>query len=73
MRAFAALAFAILLAPAAFAQRQTFTVNPDACQVRMTLKTTHEIVNGAFHIQSGSIEFDRSDARNRLASLFFVD
>ena len=26
----------------------------------MTLNTTHEVVNGTFHIQSGSIEFDRS-------------
>ena len=26
----------------------------------MTLKTTHELVNGTFHVQSGSIEFDRS-------------
>jgi polyisoprenoid-binding protein YceI len=25
----------------------------------MTLNTTHEIVNGTFHIQSGSIAFDR--------------
>jgi polyisoprenoid-binding protein YceI len=29
----------------------------------MTLNTTHEIVNGTFHIQSGSIEFDRNDPR----------
>ena len=26
----------------------------------MTLNTTHEVVNGTFHVQSGSIEFDRS-------------
>jgi polyisoprenoid-binding protein YceI len=41
-------------------QHQTFTVNPDASEIRMTLNTTHEVVNGTFHIQSGSIEFDRS-------------
>jgi len=29
----------------------------------MTLNTTHEVVNGTFHIQSGSIEFDRSDSK----------
>ena len=29
----------------------------------MTLNTTHEVVNGTFNIQSGSIEFDRSDPR----------
>jgi hypothetical protein len=26
----------------------------------MKLNTTHEVVNGTFHVQSGSIEFDRS-------------
>ena len=59
MKFFAVLAFAVILAPADFAQHQTFAVNPDASEVKMTLKTTHELVNGAFHIQSGSIEFDR--------------
>jgi len=41
-------------------QHQTFTVSPDASEIRMTLNTTHEVVNGTFHIQSGSIEFDSS-------------
>jgi len=59
MKPFAIFAVALLLAPAALAQHRTFTVNPDASEVEMTLKTTHEVVNGAFHIQSGSIEFDR--------------
>ena len=60
MKSFAVLALAVILAPAALAQHQTFAVNPDASEVKMTLKTTHELVNGAFHIQSGSLEFDRS-------------
>ncbi len=60
MKSFAALALVVILIPAALAQHQTFEVNPDASEVKMTLKTTHEIVNGTFHIQSGSIEFDRS-------------
>ncbi len=59
MKSFAVLALAVILAPAALAQHQTFAVNPDASEVKMTLKTTHELVNGAFHIQSGSVEFDR--------------
>jgi polyisoprenoid-binding protein YceI len=63
MRFFAVLALAVILAPAALAQHQTFAVNPDASEVRMKLNTTHEIVNGAFHIQSGSIEFDRSNPK----------
>jgi len=60
MKSFAALALAVMLAPVSFAQHQTFVVNPDASEVKMTLNTTHEIVNGAFHVQSGSVEFDRS-------------
>ncbi len=60
MKCLAALAFAVVFAPAAFAQHQTFAVNPGASQVKMTLNTTHEIVNGIFHVQSGSVEFDRS-------------
>src|ERR1700676_5018888 len=60
MKSLAVLALAVLLAPVALAQQQTFVANPDASEVKMTLKTTHELVNGTFHIQSGSVEFDRS-------------
>jgi polyisoprenoid-binding protein YceI len=58
MKAFAVFAVAVVLAQAALAQHQTFIVNPDASQVKITLNTTHEVVNGSFHAQSGSIEFD---------------
>ena len=60
MKTFVVFALAAILAPVALAQHQTFAVNPDASEIKMTLKTTHELVNGTFHIQSGSIEFDRS-------------
>jgi polyisoprenoid-binding protein YceI len=60
MKSFAVLALAAILAPAAPAQHQTFVVNPDVSEVKITLKTTHELVNGTFHVQSGSIEFDPS-------------
>jgi hypothetical protein len=64
MKSFAVFAiaaiFAVVLARGALAQNQTFIVNPDASEVKMTLKTTHELVNGTFHVQSGSIDFDRS-------------
>lgn len=61
MKSFAVFALAAVLAPAAvLAQHQTFVVNPDASEVKMTLKTTHELVSGTFHVQSGSIEFERS-------------
>lgn len=58
MKAFAAFALCILLAPAALGEHKTFVVNSDASQVMMTLNTTHEIVKGTFRIQSGSIAFD---------------
>jgi YceI-like domain len=60
MKSFAVLALAVILGPAALAQHQTFTVNPDASDVKMKLNTTHEVVNGTFHVQSGSINFDRT-------------
>jgi polyisoprenoid-binding protein YceI len=60
MKSFAAFTLTVILAPAALAQHQTFVINPDATEVKITLKTTHEIVNGTFHVQSGSIEFDRA-------------
>jgi polyisoprenoid-binding protein YceI len=58
MKSFTVFALAAVLTPAAFAQHQTFVVNPDASVVKIALKTTHELVNGTFHVQSGSIEFD---------------
>ena len=60
MKSFEVFALAFTLASAALAQHQTFTIKPDASEIKMTLNTTHEVVNGTFHIQSGSIEFDRS-------------
>ena len=60
MKSFTVFALAVLAAPVALAQHQTFVANPDTSEVKMTLKTTHEVVNGTFHIQSGSLEFDRS-------------
>ena len=62
MKSFAVLALAVILGPAALAQHQTFTVNPDASDVKMKLNTTHEVVNGTFHVQSGSINFDRTSS-----------
>jgi polyisoprenoid-binding protein YceI len=60
MKTFAAFAVAFAVTQTAFAQHLNFTVEPDASEVKMTLKTTHEVVNGTFHVQSGSIDFDRS-------------
>ncbi len=63
MKLFAIFGLAAMLAPAALAQHQTFVVSPDSSEIKMTLKTTHELVNGTFHVQSGAIEFDRSTTR----------
>ena len=48
------------LTPSLLAQHQTLTLNPDASHVAITLNTTHEVVHGTFHLQSGTIDFDRS-------------
>jgi polyisoprenoid-binding protein YceI len=63
MKSFAVVALAVIFAPAALAQHRTFAINPDASEIKMTLNTTHEVVNGTFHIQSGSIEFDRGNPK----------
>lgn len=60
MKSLAALVLALISAINALAQHQTFAVNPDASEVKMKLNTTHEVVNGTFHVQSGSINFDRT-------------
>jgi polyisoprenoid-binding protein YceI len=70
VKPFAVLVLALVLTPAAltqsapaqqpaFTQHQRFVVNPGASEVKMTLKTTHEVVNGVFHVESGSVDFDR--------------
>lgn len=66
MKIFAVVAVAAVASMSArsvLAQHETFAANPDASEVKMTLKTNHEIVNGTFHVQSGSIEFDRSEPK----------
>jgi polyisoprenoid-binding protein YceI len=52
----------LLLPSVAFAQHQTFIVNPDASQVAFSLTGSHA-VNGTFHVSSGTIEFDRTAAK----------
>lgn len=59
MKSFSVFALSVLLASAAMAQQQTFTIKPDASEVKITLNTNHETVHGIFHLQSGAIEFDR--------------
>jgi len=63
MKSLSVFALALIFAPAGLAQHQTFAVNSDASEVKMKLNTTHEAVNGTFHIQSGSIGFDRGNPK----------
>jgi len=57
------LALSLMLAPLAYAQHQTFSVNPDASQVGFALGGSGHHVQGTFHVQSGSIAFDRTAAK----------
>jgi hypothetical protein len=43
MKSLAVFALAVILAPAALAQHQTFAVNPDASEVKMTLAVTKDV------------------------------
>jgi polyisoprenoid-binding protein YceI len=54
------LALSLALAPVAFAQHRIFTVNPDASKVAFSLGGNTHHVDGSFHVQSGSIDYDRS-------------
>ena len=53
------LAWTPFAASAAHAQEQTCSINPQASQVAFTLGDVLHSVHGTFHIQSGSIHFDR--------------
>jgi polyisoprenoid-binding protein YceI len=54
-----AIALPLLFGFAAYAQHQTFTVNPNASQVAFSLSGTGHHVTGTFHVQTGSVDFDR--------------
>ena len=49
---------ALALVSGARAQHQTFKVNPDSSQVAFTLGGSGHHVQGSFHVQGGSIDFD---------------
>lgn len=55
------LAFGTALATAA--QQQTFTVNPGSSSIAFALTGTGHEVHGTFHVTSGSVRFDRADAK----------
>jgi len=49
-----------LIAAPAFSQKQTFTVNPVASEVSFSLGGNTHAVHGAFHVKSGTVDFDRN-------------
>jgi polyisoprenoid-binding protein YceI len=48
------------VASISLAQQQTFTASPSACSVGFALIGTGHEVHGTFHVQSGTLQFDRS-------------
>jgi len=54
------MALPFFLGAGAFAQQQTFTVNPGTSSVGFALTGTGHEVHGTFHVSSGTIQFDRS-------------
>ena len=57
------LAIPLALRLCALAQHQTFKVNPEPSQVAFSLGGNTHHVQGTFHVQSGSIDFDPSAQR----------
>ena len=53
------MAFPFIFCAAAFAQQETFTVDPAHSSVGFALTGTGHEVHGTFHVASGSIQFDR--------------
>ncbi len=54
------LSLPLFAAHLALAQHQAFTVAPESSEVAFTLGASDHTVKGTFHVQSGSINFDRS-------------
>ncbi len=52
------LAIFLSLAPAARAQHETLTINPAASEVTFSLAGNIHHVEGTFHVQSGSVQFE---------------
>lgn len=54
------LTLPLCLASLCVAQQQTFTADPASSTVAFALTGTGHEVHGSFHVQSGTIQFDRS-------------
>lgn len=57
------LSFSLLCAASASGQHQNFNVSLESSEVRFTLGGSAHETHGTFHVQSGSIDFDRSSPK----------
>jgi polyisoprenoid-binding protein YceI len=57
---FAVVTTSLLVATSAFAQHQTFTADSNGSRVAWMLGGNSHQVNGTFHLQSGTVDFDRT-------------
>jgi len=54
------VAFPLLFASSVLAQHQTFAISSESSNVSFTLGASDHGTQGTFHVQSGSIDFDRT-------------
>lgn len=54
------VALLVLIASPGLAQRQTLTVRPESSDISFTLGGSDHETHGTFHVQGGSIDFDRT-------------
>jgi len=57
------VALPLLFASSVLAQHQTFAVSPESSEVSFTLGGSDHGIHGTFHVQSGSVDFDRADPK----------
>ena len=57
------VALPLLCTPFALAQHQTLTVNPATSTVAFTLASNHDTTTGTFHVDKGTVDFDRSSPK----------
>jgi len=58
-----AIILPLLFASSALAQHQTFNIIPESSEMSFTLGGSAHTTHGTFHVQSGSVDFDRSAPR----------
>src|ERR1700723_196874 len=57
------VALPLLFASSVLAQHRTFTISPESSDVSFTLGGSGHETHGTFHVQSGAIDFNRTDTK----------